>query len=169
MSIRMGVLAVSLGVIAGALADSATAQEASLATAMEESYRLGLEAWANADVERIAAGEGSAVGFGFRTLEPRGVGDATAAFPRPLLQAFFNSMEYYRLRLDEIHTLVHGNVGVAWGFHTEEFQRRGMEPESYRVRFSFTVVREEDGTLRYLMSHRDIQPFDDSGRYIPRN
>lgn len=168
MRIRPGLLALAFALAGGSLPTSATAQESDLAAAMEEAYRLGLEAWANADIDLIASGQGSAVGFGFRTLAPRGVDDATAGYPRPLLEAFFASMDYYNLRLDEIHTSVHGNVGVAWGFHTEEFRHRGRESEAYRVRFSFTVIRGEDGALTQLISHRDIQPFGDDGRYIPR-
>jgi hypothetical protein len=56
---------------------------------------------------------------------------------------------------------------VAWGFHTEDFKQRGKPPEVHRVRFSFTAIAGEDGQLRQVLSHRDIQPFDDQGRYIP--
>ncbi len=169
METRVGVLAAS-GVLAWAsLTGTAAAQNRDLGADMEESYRTGLVAWANADIDLITSGQGSAAGFGFRSLAPRGVGDTAAGFPRELLEVFFASMEYYNLRLDEIHTSVHDNVGVAWGFHTEEFQRRGMEPEAYRVRFSFTIIRGEDGELRQVLSHRDIQPFGDNGGYVPRN
>ena len=81
---------------------------------------------------------------------------------------FFASLEYYDLELEEMHTAVYEDVVVAWGFHTEEFQHRGRDPESYRVRFSMTMLREDDGSLRTILSHRDIQPFGEQGRYVPR-
>jgi hypothetical protein len=151
----------------GLLATEGNAQVDPLATQAEEYYRRALAAWADADIDAIASRQGARVGFGFRGLAPRGVDDSSAGFQVALLHKFFDSMEYYNLRLDEIHTAVHGNVVVAWGFHTEDFKQRGKPPEVHRVRFSFTAIAGEDGQLRQVLSHRDIQPFDDQGRYIP--
>jgi hypothetical protein len=145
------------------------AQDAAVAAEVEASYRAALAAWAAADVDAITSGGGSAAGFGFRSLAPRGVDDPEAPYARALLQAFFASFEYYNLELEEIHTAVYDHAVVSWGFHTEDFKHRGREPERYRVRFSMTLLREDDGRLRGVLSHRDIQPFGDEGRYVPRH
>jgi hypothetical protein len=76
-------------------------------------------------------------------------------------------MEYYRIRLDELHTSVDGDIGLVWGVHTEEFQIRGRTPEAIRVRFT-NALRWDGQTWRNLLMHRDAQVFDASGRYIPR-
>ena len=75
-------------------------------------------------------------------------------------------MDYYRVTVDELHTDVVGDVGMAWGFYTEEFQLKGRAPERVRARFSNAWKRDPSG-WHLLTYHRDAQPFDSSGRYMP--
>jgi hypothetical protein len=42
------------------------------------------------------------------------------------------------------------------------------KPERNLVRFSETRRRTEGGHWELLISHRDIQPFDENGQYIPK-
>jgi len=74
-------------------------------------------------------------------------------------------MDYYRVSADELHTDVVGDVGLAWGFYTEEFQRKGGTPERVRARFSNAWQRDASG-WHLLTYHRDAQPFDSAGRYL---
>lgn len=146
---------------------NAIGQDQALNEEAEALIRARYEAWNSGDQEAIVQNAGFTIGFGFRTLAPRGT---EVVSPQRLAQAvrmFFESMEYYRLKLDELHTTVHGDVVVAWGFHTEDFKARGRNPEKVRVRFSLTMKKSQDG-FDTLLSHRDIQRFDAEGRYIPR-
>ena len=70
--------------------------------------------------------------------------------------------------LDEFHTATYGDVVVAWGFFTEDFKHHGRDPEVVKVRFSSTMMRGDDGRLKMIPAHRDIQPFGADGRYIQR-
>ena len=123
--------------------------------------------WISGDpeaIERLARAERSAIGFGFRDAAARdhrtiGVAGFQAGFSQ-----FLAGMDYYRFEFDELETAVDGEIGLAWGFFTEDFKVKGREPEKARVRFSLVAMREVDG-WRSLLSHRDIQPFDADGRY----
>lgn len=106
----------------------------------------------------------SGVGFGFRTFAPRETA-SDAAFGQQF-STFATMMEYYRIRLDALHTRVDGDIGLVWGVHTEEFQVRGRSPEAIRVRFT-NALRWDGHTWRNLLMHRDAQVFDSSGRYMP--
>ena len=103
----------------------------------------------------------SGVGYGFRTFSARRPQDL------PSMDAFAAVMDYYRITLDELHTEVWGDIGLAWGVHTEDFKLKGQSPESVRVRFTNTL--RWDGTAwRSLLYHRDAQLFDQNGRYVRR-
>jgi hypothetical protein len=82
------------------------------------------------------------------------------------LKAFLARADYYRMHLDEVYSDVDGNIGLAWGFYTEDFKLKGRSPEKVRVRFTFTY-KYDQGTWQTLLYHRDIQKFDDKGRYVP--
>lgn len=131
---------------------------------VEEHMKAWYAAWASKDPDTVARIEPPANGFGFRALAPRSL-----ATPRAenleRIRNFFVSMEYFRIELNELHTAVDGDVGLAWGFHTEDFKIKGQAPEKVRVRFSVTLKRERN-SWRTLFYHRDIQPFDERGRYI---
>lgn len=103
------------------------------------------------------------VGFGFRSFAARKpMADDAAA---QSIQGFGASMEYYRIALNELHVEVHGDIGLAWGVHTEEFKVKDQPAESVRVRFTNTL-RWDGSTWRNLLYHRDAQPFDEKGVYI---
>ena len=131
---------------------------------VEQYIRAVIAAEDSGDIARIieVLGNGQ-VGFGWRTRDPRAnsSGDRLSQF-----RAFLASMEHYRITLDEIHAAVDGDVGLAWGFFTEEFQVRERASERVRVRFTTTIKRDKAG-WRQLLYHRDAQPFDQKGNYIP--
>lgn len=104
----------------------------------------------------------SGVGFGFRSLAARGGADA--GFEQSIEQ-FASMMEYYRIRLDQLQTKVDGDIGLAWGVHTEIFQVKGQAPESIRVRFTNTL-RWDGRAWKNLLYHRDAQVFNANGRYV---
>ncbi|MGI9621657.1 MAG: YybH family protein [Acidimicrobiales bacterium] len=126
-------------------------------------------AWNSGAVETIAANRyGFAAGYGLRTQIPRG-DDARYSDAALLarVRQFHESMEYYDVAAESIEVAVHGDTGVSWGVYTEDFQVRGRPPEKLRVRFTQTFQKRRDGNLITLLAHRDIQPFDDDGIYIP--
>lgn len=143
------------------------AQGETLEQQAEAEIRKSYAAWNRGDQASIVeSADGFTVGFGFRTLAPRGVDPPPRAAIERVVKAFFDSMEYYRVNIQELHTKAFGDVVVAWGFHTEDFRLRGKAPETVRVRFSSTLRKTPNG-WQTLISHRDIQPFDKEGRYIP--
>jgi ketosteroid isomerase-like protein len=75
-------------------------------------------------------------------------------------------MEYFRITEVDFEVSADGDIGLAWGFFTEEFQPRGGDPERVRVRFTLTARRDLFGEWRQLLYHRDAQPFDSDGRYL---
>jgi hypothetical protein len=94
------------------------------------------------------------VGYGFRTFQSRrGTADSVP------------SMEYWRVTLDELHTSVVGDIGLAWGVHTEEFKVKGQPPDTVRVRFTNTL-RWNGQRWENLLYHRDAQVFGENGRYL---
>jgi ketosteroid isomerase-like protein len=144
-----------------------TAFAQTLTRAMLESH---LKAWIAAydahDAEAVARLDPPANGYGFRDLPYR-------SSERPLstyidgLKTFFGSMEYYRMELNELHADVDGNIGLAWGFFTEDFKEKGRPPEKVRVRFT-TTVKYDGNSWRTLLYHRDVQEFDAQARYLRR-
>jgi hypothetical protein len=102
-------------------------------------------------------------GFGFRSFAARRPSSGESA--AQTMKLMETMMEYFRLHLDEVHTQVDGDVGLAWGVHTEVFKIRGQPAESVRVRFTNTL-RWNGTTWKNLLFHRDAQAFDETGRYI---
>jgi len=130
-----------------------------------ESYlRQQYDAFDKGRVEDIDAGWFT--GYGYRNIAPR------AALDQSMLsqfnQMFFSMMERYSIRIDELHCKIEGNIGLTWGFHTEDFQMKGRAPEKVKVRFSMTL-KYENNKWQVLMGHRDIQAFDANGMYMPNN
>src|SRR5262249_27457560 len=130
----------------------------------ESHVKETIAAYDSHDVERTVKADPAAIGFGYRELNARPA-DTSAAYSNAI-KAFFARKDYYRIRLDDIQTDVDGNIGLAWGFYTEDFEQKGRKPEKVRVRFTFTY-KYDQGTWRTLLYHRDIQKFDDKGRYVP--
>jgi ketosteroid isomerase-like protein len=115
--------------------------------------------------EAIVRLDPAANGFGYRQLKARSA-DVPVPAQLDTVKAFLASVESYRVTLDEVQTEVEGDVGLAWGFYTEEFRHNGRNPEKVRVRFTFTF-KYERGDWRTLLYHRDIQKFDEKGAYLP--
>lgn len=131
------------------------------AKSLEQWIRSGYEfSWKNGqpmrdEVRQVWSQLGSGgVGYGFRTFQARaGTPDAVP------------SMEYWRVTLNELHTSVVGDIGLAWGVHTEEFKVKGQPPETIRVRFTNTL-RWNGQHWENLLYHRDAQVFGENGRYF---
>jgi ketosteroid isomerase-like protein len=137
----------------------------------EELVRTFLELWyeayARQDVDCIVEnGYGFEDGFGFRTLAPRH--PLPEEDRRAVTGAFFKGMDTYEVGMEDFQIKIIDDIALAWGHQHESFQRSGLEPESYRVRSSFTMHMTEDGTIEMLMAHRDIQGFE-GGYYVPRS
>jgi hypothetical protein len=142
-------------------------------TSIEQSLEMGLEkslefylrkqykAFNDADVHAIDEGWG--VGYGYRSLMPRA--EIPPAMHVQFTQMFFDMMERYEMTIDELHVKVDGNIGLAWGFHSEDFQVKNQAPEKVKVRFSMTLKQDDRHGWRVLMGHRDIQTFE-NGMYI---
>ena len=131
------------------------------ATSLEEWIRSGYEfSWASGqpmrdEVRQVWSQLGSGgVGYGFRMFQAR------VAPPDSI-----PSMEYWRVTLDELHTSLIGNIGLAWGVHTEEFKVKGQQPETVRVRFTNTLTWNGQ-RWENLLYHRDAQVFGPDGRYL---
>lgn len=148
----------------------ATIPFVSFADSVEEELRrvgvINFDAWNNRDIDALVDG-GWTRGFGFRTLAPRTEASYTPEMVREILLRFFDSVDYYRVTPGESTVVVDGVIGLIWGFHMEEIKHKGRPPERYRVRSSATLKRDALGNWRTILSHRDIQPFDKEGRYIP--
>lgn len=72
-----------------------------------------------------------------------------------------------RLDVETIEVAVHGDTAVSWGVYYEDLQIKGSPPERLRVRSTKTLQKDEGGRLITILGHRDVQPFDGDGRYIP--
>jgi hypothetical protein len=136
---------------------------------VDQQVRASLTVWNTSDPMRILetpgpGGNFGGFGFGYRTRLHRA--GQSREDELAIIRSFLAAVEYYRVTVDEVHAALDGDVGLAWGFFTEDFQVRGRAPENVRVRFT-TVLKREAGTWRQIMFHRDAQPFDDSGSYIP--
>lgn len=150
----------TLGLFSPAAASAQTVTAASLERWIRSGYEFSWESGQpmGDEVRQVWSQLGwGGVGYGFRTIEAR------AASPAD--QGLAASMEYWRVTLDELHTSVAGDIGLAWGVHTEEFKRKGQPPETVRVRFTNTL-RWNGQEWENLLYHRDAQAFDAEGRYI---
>ena len=105
----------------------------------------------------------SGTGYGFRTFAARKA--APGASTEKGIQSFASIMDYFTIRLDELHSSVVGDIGLIWGVHTEEFRMKGRPAETVRVRFTNTL-KWDGRSWKNLLYHRDAQVFDDRGRYV---
>jgi ketosteroid isomerase-like protein len=131
------------------------------ASMVESWVRELVSAYTAHDIDTIVRLDPPSPGFGYRTLQSR----STSRPVQDLLSAFFSNMDYYRIELNEVHTAVDGDIGLAWGFFTEDFREKGRSPERLRVRFTQTLKYEPSG-WRTLLFHRDVQPYDEHGLYL---
>ncbi len=142
----------------------AVAQSTTLEKELETRILAGYEAWNRADLDSIKGGQLG--GFGFRTKAVRTHNNLADDVRRQRLEAWFDKMEHYEIEVEDLQVSVVSDIGLAWGFHVEDFQVKGRPPERIRVRFSGTYRRAEDGQWQKLFFHRDIQDFDENGRYL---
>jgi len=146
--------------------DSETLSGNEIRLFLEELY----DSWSSMDVEKIIEKQLSSYeqGFGFRTPNLRiDENIATREQLKTRLERFFNTKEYYNIYIEEMEVFVHGNTGVAWGVHIEDFQQKGSMPEKISVRFSMTFLKTGTGELITILNHRDNQRFNEDGRYFP--
>ena len=118
--------------------------------------RASFEPWNDWDIDAIltaTAFGGGAQGFGFRTRDARV--DVPTEVQREILTFWYESLDRYRIDDIEVDCRIDGDVAVLWGFFTENFQHKGGDPESVRVRFS-NVIRRRDGRRESVWNHRDI-------------
>ncbi len=131
----------------------------------------GLETYLREQYDAFDQGNAEAVdsgwfiGYGYRSKMPRA--EIEEEMRLSFTQLFFDVMEYYSIKIDELNVAVDGDTGLTWGFHSEDFQMKGQEPEKLRVRFSMTLKHDADQGWKVIMGHRDIQPFDENDMYIP--
>lgn len=125
-------------------------------------------AWDSMDSEVILKARQGSRGFGFRNIAWREYPPETEGKMKQAIEQYFSNMEYFRHVNMDVNTWSEGDLGLAWGFFTEEFKHKGQSPEKVRVRFSSTYRREK-GKWRLIMSHNDIQPFDEEGFYLKEN
>ena len=148
--------------ILGLISPAAVSGQAVTAASLEQWIRSGYEfSWESGqampdEVRKVWSQLGSGgAGYGFRTFRAReGTPDSIP------------SLERWRVTLDELHTSVVGDIGLAWGVHTEEFTMVGEPPETVRVRFTNTL-RWNGQRWENLLYHRDAQVFGENGRYLP--
>ena len=159
-SIRIKFLAV---IFIGLFALNANAQ--SYEDEIREILKKQTEGWNSADIETINS-DSISVGFGFRSLVPRTSAGRTAEVDRKILQLFFNSLESYKIIPGERNIVIDGNIALVWGSHVEEIKHVGQPSERVNVRGTATYKRNSDGTWKALLSHRDIQKFDENGQYV---
>jgi ketosteroid isomerase-like protein len=137
-----------------------------LSPSMVESHlREWIAAWASNDPAKIVKVDPPIDGFGVRTLQARS-DDTPEGTYLTIIKSFFTGLDYYRVELNQVQTKVDGNIGLAWGFCTERFKRKGHRPEVLRIRFTRTV-KYDHGRWQTLLHHGDIQRFDEKGNYLP--
>jgi hypothetical protein len=107
-------------------------------------------------------------GFGFRTRKNRGgINQLSKPALKDIIENWYASMEYYRMRNVDHQIEIHGDIAVAWGKWIEELKVKNRAPEKLIVRFTFTFKKTSSGRIISILAHRDVQKFDDGGRYIP--
>ena len=145
---------------------SATAQDSDSRENELRTYVIKhLEKYNNEDFDNIDWGNNC--GFGYRTKFIRMPRDIPWEVTLQRVKGFLKTMKYHNRKLEYFHVAVDGDIGLVWGFIVEDFQIIDKPPEKYRIRFSKTFRRTEDGHWMKLMEHRDIQNFDETGQYIP--
>ena len=129
-----------------------------------EVFRKEKLAWDSKDIDAIIEAYGR-FSFGYRTLVWRDLANYTKEQLRSALENFYKDMEYLRRYDTKLSTWSVGDIGLAWGFSMEECKHVGQPPERVRTRFT-QVYKKEGGEWRMLVSHKDIQPFDEEGKYL---
>jgi ketosteroid isomerase-like protein len=132
---------------------------------VEQATRDWIAAYNSGDVAKGAALETTGVGFGYRSRASRNLPASGSVGYIEGIRQWYAQHDALRITFEELHTSVDGDIGVAWGVYIEEFQERGRPAERARVRFSQALRKDASG-WHFILFHRDIQPFDDDGRYL---
>jgi len=142
-----------------------TATEGATEDEVAEAVRAWFSAWNSWDIKAIVKLDGNAVGFGYRSAPWRDASALGEEAYRQILKQMMDRGEYSNMDLEELHTSVEGDVGLAWGIQMDDFKAKGQSPEKARVRFTMVLKKSAEG-WSILLYHRDIQPFDEQGRYL---
>jgi ketosteroid isomerase-like protein len=134
---------------------------------VEKIMRDESAAWNARDMTAFVGNNANAVGFGFRAAALREHSSISEKDMLALMDAFINQMEHYHIEIQDMYITVDGDFGFALATFIEDFQIKGKPREKYLVRSS-TTCKKEDGGIKVIYYHRDVQPFDDAGNYIPR-
>ena len=140
---------------------------ASLEQDLRSFYTNQMDALNNRDVDTFLVGFNRR-GFGYRTMAPRTANDIPQSSMKQVIEEWFETMKYIKVELKDFDVVIDGNIGLIWGYYVEDFQEVGKKPERNLVRFSETRRRTEGGHWETMISHKDIQPFDENGQYIPK-
>ena len=125
--------------------------------------RKGLSTFESKEFEMVDP-DATVGGFGWRTFSWRNHSATTREAMKSIVEQFLNSMEYYHIESEELNTWSEGDIGLAWGVHIEDFQRKGQPREKLKTRFTYTFKKDSSG-WHSLMYHRDVQPFNEDGQY----
>jgi len=124
------------------LAEQSTADSESLKAAIQKDWK----AWTTKDVDAVAEGgfcEG--VGFGLRSVPLRDMSSLRPGVYVRAIKQFLDSVDYYHVEIEELQISVEGDMGFAWGVHTEDLRETGRPPEHMRVRFTSVHKEEASG------------------------
>lgn len=129
--------------------------EAPSLASLEETSAAWWEAWRTGDFETVMALEGEALGFGYRTAEPRILMDVKAAMARR--QAWFKGLTELRFEPITRSYQVMGTTGLEWGTYTEEQHRSDGTVMKRQGRYTMTYVWSNQ-RWRIAIYHRSTLP-----------
>ena len=130
-------------------------------------WRKEKEVWDLKDVDGIVQAIQGSCGFGIRGRDWRDFSYHTEENLRQLAEPFLVKMEYLRHVDIDLNTWSENDIGIAWGFYTEEFKHVGEPQDKVRIRFTSTYRRDGDN-WSLVMSHKDMQPFNEDGTYVKK-
>jgi len=125
------------------------------------------EAWDNKDTDGIVKAIQGSCGFGIRGRDWRDTSYHTEERMRIGFEPWLVKMEYLVHTDYDLNTWSEEDIGLAWGFYTEEFKHVGEPPEKVHIRFTSTYKRVGDSWV-LVMTHKDMQDFNPDGSYIKK-
>lgn len=81
------------------------------------------------------------------------------------LTRWFDSFDYLKVTINELHTWSQGETGIAWGIYTQDFKHKEQPPERMRIRITATFIK-TGGEWQPIIRHSDAQPFNEDGSYL---
>ena len=128
-------------------------------------WRKEKKAWDDMDIDGIVETIRDSQGFGIRGRDWRYTSYHSEEHMRTAFPAWLNKMEYLIHTDYGLNTWSDGEIGIAWGFYTEEFKHVGEAPETVRIKFTSTYKRVDD-SWKLIMSHKDMQDFNPDGSFV---